>query len=1063
MRFSRFFIDRPIFAAVLSIVIFIAGLIAMFGLPISEYPEVVPPSVVVRAVYPGANPRVISEAVATPLEEQINGVENMLYMSSQATSDGVLTLTVTFRVGTDADLAQVQVQNRVSQALPRLPDEVRQLGVTTVKSSPNFIMVVHLLSPDNRYDITYLRNYGLLQVKDVLARIPGIGQVQVFGGGDYSMRVWLDPGKIAARGLSATDVVNAIREQNVQVAAGVVGAPPMPVPVDYQLSINARGRLTNEEEFGDIILKTGADGELTRLRDVARLELAAGDYALRSMLDGKEAVGIGIFQAPGSNALELSSTVRATMEQLKQNFPQGVEYRIVYDPTINVRDGIREVIKTLFEAILLVVLVVVLFLQTWRASIIPLVAVPVSIVGTFAILLMFGFSINTLSLFGLVLAIGIVVDDAIVVVENVERNIEAGLSPRDAAHKAMDEVSRPIIAIGLVLCAVFVPVAFLSGLTGEFYRQFALTIAFSTVISAINSLTLSPALSAILLKPHGAPPDRLTRLLDRGLGWLFRPFNRVFTRGSTGYGNGVRRVLRKSGIAVAVYAGLLALTLFGFNKVPKGFVPTQDKQYLVAFAQLPDAATLDRTEKVIRQMAEIGSKQPGVENAVQFPGLSINGFVNAPNAGIVFFTLKPFEERHGKDEYGLNIAGALNGKFAGIQDAFVAVFPPPPVNGLGTVGGFKLELEDRAGLGETALNDATQAILGRAYQTPSLTGLFSGYRINVPQLDVEVDREKVKREGIVLTDLFQTMQAYLGSVYVNDFNKFGRTYQVKVQADAQFRATADNIAQLKVRNAQGAMVPLGSVITVKQSHGPDQGLRYNGYPSADINGGPAPGYSSGQAQEAIEGIMHDVLPNGIGYEWTDLTYQQKLSGNTAVFIFPLCVLLVFLVLAAQYESWSLPLAVILIVPMSLLCAIGGVWLTKGDNNIFTQIGFLVLIGLACKNAILIVEFARELHLQGKSPVEAALEACRIRLRPILMTSFAFIMGVLPLVFSSGAGAEMRHAMGVAVFFGMLGVTFFGLVLTPVFYVVIQRLVERRIPAARQFAVQPAHDEESRHV
>ena len=1063
MRFSRFFIDRPIFAAVLSIVIFIAGLIAMFGLPVSEYPEVVPPSVVVRAIYPGANPRVISEAVATPLEEQINGVENMLYMSSQATSDGVLTLTVTFRVGTDVDLAQVQVQNRVSQALPRLPEEVRQLGVTTVKSSPNFIMVVHLLSPDNRYDVTYLRNYGLLQVKDVLARIPGIGQVQVFGGGDYSMRVWLDPGKIAARGLTATDVVSAIREQNVQVAAGVLGAPPMPVPVDYQLSINARGRLTSEEEFGDIILKTGDNGELTRLRDVARLELAAGDYALRSMLDGKEAVGIGIFQAPGSNALQLSSTVRSTMEELKKNFPQGVEYRIVYDPTINVRDGIREVVKTLFEAILLVVLVVVLFLQTWRASIIPLVAVPVSIVGTFAILLMFGFSINTLSLFGLVLAIGIVVDDAIVVVENVERNIEAGLAPRDAAHKAMDEVSRPIIAIGLVLCAVFVPVAFLSGLTGEFYRQFALTIAFSTVISGINSLTLSPALSAILLKPHGAPPDRLTRVLDRGLGWLFRPFNKAFTRGSASYRGAVRGVLRKSAIALAVYAGLLALTLVGFKRVPHGFVPTQDKQYLVAFAQLPDAATLDRTEKVIRRMAEIGSKQPGVENAVQFPGLSINGFVNAPNAGIVFFTLKPFEERHGKAEYGLNIAGALNAKFSGIQDAFVAVFPPPPVNGLGTVGGFKLELEDRAGLGETALNDATQAILGRAYQTPQLTGIFSGYRINVPQLDVEVDREKVKREGIVLTDLFQTMQTYLGSVYVNDFNKFGRTYQVKVQADAQFRATADNIAQLKVRNAEGAMVPLGSVITVKQSHGPDQGLRYNGYPSADINGGPAPGYSSGQAQEAIENIMREVLPNGIGYEWTDLTYQQKLSGNTAGLIFPLCVLLVFLVLAAQYESWSLPLAVILIVPMSLLCAIGGVWLTKGDNNIFTQIGFLVLIGLACKNAILIVEFARELHLQGKSRVEAALEACRIRLRPILMTSFAFIMGVLPLVFSSGAGAEMRHAMGVAVFSGMLGVTFFGLVLTPVFYVVIQGVVERRTRAARQFAVQPAYDEESRHV
>src|SRR3954467_599029 len=764
MRFSRFFIDRPIFAAVVSIVIFIAGLIAMFGLPVSEYPEVVPPSVVVRAIYPGANPRVISEAVATPLEEQINGVENMLYMSSQATSDGVLTLTVTFRVGTDADLAQVQVQNRVSQALPRLPEEVRQLGVTTVKSSPNFIMVVHLLSPDNRYDVTYLRNYGLLQVKDVLARIPGIGQVQVFGGGDYSMRVWLDPGKIAAPGLAATDVGSAIRGQNGQVAAGVVGGAPMPVPVDYQLSINARGRLANEEEFGNIILKTGENGELTRLKDVARIELSAGGYALRSLLNGKEAVGIGIFQAPGSNALELSSTVRKTMQELKANFPQGVDYRIVYDPTVNVRDGIREVVKTLFEAILLVVLVVVLFLQTWRASVIPLVAVPVSIVGTFAILLMFGFSINTLSLFGLVLAIGIVVDDAIVVVENVERNIEAGLSPRDAAHKAMDEVSRPIVAIGLVLCAVFVPVAFLSGLTGELYRQFALTIPFSTIISPLNSLPWSPAASAILLKPHGAPPDRLSRWLDRSLGWLFRPFTQAFTRGSSRYSSAVNGVLRRKGAVIAVYAVLLVLTYVGFSKVPKGFVPTQDKQYLVAFAQLPDAATLDRTEKVIRQMAEIGSQQPGVENAVQFPGLSINGFVNAPNAGIVFFTLKPFDERHGKAEYGLNIAGALNAKFSGIQDAFVAVFPPPPVNGLGTVGGFKLELEDRAGLGETALNDATQAILGRAYQTPSLAGLFSGYRVNVPQLEVEVDREKVKREGILLTDLFQTMQAYLGSV-----------------------------------------------------------------------------------------------------------------------------------------------------------------------------------------------------------------------------------------------------------------------------------------------------------
>jgi len=1064
MRFSRFFIDRPIFAAVLSVVIFIAGTIAIFALPVSEYPEVVPPSIVVRAVYPGANPRVLAEAVATPLEEQVNGVENMLYMSSQGTADGVLTLTVTFRVGTDVDLAQVQVQNRVSQALPRLPEEVRQLGVTTVKSATDLSLVIHLVSPDNRYDMVYLRNYALLQVKDVLARIPGVGQVLMFGAGDYAMRVWLDPSKVAARGLSAGDVVRAIREQNVQVAAGVVGGPPMPERVAYQLSINARGRLLDEREFGDVIVKAGADGELTRLRDVARIELAAGDYALRSMLDNKEAVAIAIFQAPGSNALQLSSAVRATMAELQKNFPDGVEHRVVYDPTINVRDGIREVVKTLFEAILLVVLVVVLFLQTWRASVIPLVAVPVSIVGTFAILLAFGFSINTLSLFGLVLAIGIVVDDAIVVVENVERSIEAGLSPRDAAHKAMDEVSRPIIAIALVLSAVFVPVAFVSGLTGQFYRQFALTIAFSTVISALNSLTLSPALSAILLRPRGARPDRLTRLLDRLLGWLFRPFNRVFGRGSAGYSGAVARIIRRSAQALAVYAGLVGLTVLGFLKVPSGFVPTQDKQVLVAFAQLPDAATLDRTEAVVRRMADIALRQPGVTNAVQFPGLSINGFVNAPNAGIVFLSLAPFDQRRSKDQYGLAIAGALNQKFAVIQDAFVAVFPPPPVQGLGTIGGFKLELEDRAGLGEAELFQASQTLLGRAYQTPGLSALFSTYQINVPQLYADVDRTKVKQEGISLTDLFQTMQIYLGSEYVNDFNRFGRTYQVIVQADAPFRATAENVAQLKVPNARGEMIPLGSVLRVQESHGPDRGLRYNAYPAADINGGPAPGVSSGQAVALMERLARETLPNGIGYEWTDLTYQQILSGNTAVFVFPLCVLLAFLVLAAQYESWSLPLAVILIVPMGQLSAITGVWLTRGDNNIFTQIAFLVLVGLASKNAILIVEFARELERRGRSSVDAALEASHIRLRPILMTSFAFIMGVIPLVLSRGAGAEMRHAMGVAVFSGMLGVTCFGLALTPVFYVVLRGLVERRRRAtAAPIPAEPAPLADTAHA
>ena len=1047
MRFSRFFIDRPIFAAVLSIVMFLAGGIAMFGLPISEYPEVVPPSIVVRAVYPGANPRVLSAAVATPLEEQINGVENMLYLSSQSTADGVLTLTVTFRIGTDVDLAQIQVQNRVSQALPRLPEEVRQLGVTTVKSSPDLTMVVHLVSPDQRYDVVYLRNYALLQVKDVLARIPGMGQVLIFGGGDYAMRIWLDPQKVSARGLSAGDVVRAIREQNVQVAAGIVGAPPMPEPVAYQLTVSAQGRLVDEQEFGDIIIKTGPGGELTRLGDVARIELAAGSYALRSMLNNTEAVAIPVFQAPGSNALQLSSDVRKTMEELKQNFPAGVDYRIVYDPTMNVRDGIREVVVTLFEAILLVVIVVVLFLQTWRASIIPLVAVPVSVVGTFAIMMAFGFSINTLSLFGLVLSIGIVVDDAIVVVENVERNIALGLPPREASYRAMEEVSRPIIAIALVLCAVFVPVAFVSGLTGQFYRQFALTIAFSTVISAVNSLTLSPALSALLLRPHGAAPDRPTRVIDRLFGWIFRPFNRLFGRGAERYGHAVEGTIRRRGLALAVYAGLGALTVFAFTRVPTGFMPAQDKQYLVAFAQLPDASTLDRTDAVLRRMSDIARTQPGVVNAIQFPGLSINGFVNSPNAGLVFIGLAPFEERQTKAESGLAIAGALNQKFGAIQDAFVAVFPPPAVQGLGAVGGFKLQLEDRAGLGEAELYQATQALLGRAYATPELAGLFTSFQVNVPQLYADVDRDKAKREGISLTDLFQTMQIYLGSVYVNDFNRFGRTYQVIVQADAPYRATAEHIGQLKVKNADGGMVPLGSILSVKESFGPDRGLRYNGYPAADINGGPAPGVSSGQAVAAMERLAQETLPNGVRFEWTDLTYQQVLSGNTAAFVFPLCILLVLLVLAAQYESWTLPLAVILIVPLGLLFAITGVWLTRGDNNIFTQIGFLVLIALACKNAILIVEFARELQARGRGRVAAALEASRIRLRPILMTSMAFILGVVPLMLSSGAGAEMRRAMGVAVFSGMLGVTLFGLFLTPVFYVVIQGLAERRIRGA----------------
>jgi multidrug efflux pump len=1043
MNLSKFFIDRPIFAGVLSVLIFVAGLLALRVMPISEYPDVVPPSVIVRAQYPGANPKVIAATVATPIEEAINGVEDMLYMSSQATTDGVMQLTVTFKLGTDPDKAQQLVQNRVTQAEPRLPEEVRALGLATAKSSPDFIMVVHLLSPNDRYDITYLRNYGVLNVKDRLARIPGTGQIEIFGAGDYSMRIWLDPQKIAERGLSASDVVNEIRAQNVQAAAGIVGASPTLPDVNLQLSVNAQGRLETEEEFGDIVIKTGENGQVTRLRDVARIELGAADYALRSLLNNKPAVGIGVFQAPGSNALEIANQVRATMEEIKKTMPEGVDYSIVYDTTQFVRASIDAVIHTLLEAVALVVLVVILFLQTWRASIIPLLAVPVSIIGTFAVMYMFGFSINALTLFGLVLAIGIVVDDAIVVVENVERNIEEGLSPRDAAYKAMTEVSGPIIAIALVLIAVFVPLAFISGLSGQFYKQFALTIAISTVISAINSLTLSPALSALLLKGHGAPPDRLTRIMNFLFGWIFRGFNWLFSRGTKGYTRGVRGILGQKASVMLVYALMLGATFWLFRAVPGGFVPAQDKQYLVGFAQLPDGATLDRTEDVIRRMSEITIKEPGVESAVAFPGLSIAGFSNSSNAGIVFSTLKPFEERKDPSLSAGAIAMSLNKKYAGIQDAFIAMFPPPPVQGLGVVGGFKLQIEDRAGRGYEALDEVTKAFMAKAYAAPELIGQFSTFQVNTPQIFADVDRTKARQLGVPITSVFETLQIYLGSLYVNDFNKFGRTYSVRAQADAAFRARPEDIGQLKVRAASGEMVPLAALLRVKTAAGPERATRYNGFLSSDINASAAPGYSSGQAQDVAKRIAAETLPPGFEFEWTDLTYQEILAGNSAIWVFPLAILLVFLVLAAQYESLVLPLSIIMIVPMGLLAAMAGVWYGGGDNNVFTQIGLVVLVGLSAKNAILIVEFARELEFAGRTPVQAAIEASRLRLRPILMTSFAFIMGVVPLVTSTGAGAEMRHAMGIAVFFGMLGVTLFGIFLTPVFYVLLRQLTGNR--------------------
>jgi len=1043
MNISSFFIDRPIFAGVLSVLIFLGGLLSLRVMPISEYPEVAPPSIVVRAVYPGANPKVIAETVATPLEEQINGVEGMLYMSSQATADGVMTLTVTFKLGTDVDKAQQLVQNRVGQAEPRLPEEVRRIGITTVKSAPDLTMVVHLLSPNDRYDMTYLRNYAVLNVKDRLARIEGVGQVNIFGGGDYAMRIWLDPAKTAEVGLSAADVVNEIRAQNVQAAVGVIGASPGMSHIDLQLPVNAQGRLQSEEDFGNIVVKAGTTGQIVRLHDIARIELGAAEYSLRALLDNKPAVGIGIFQAPGSNALQISDTVRATMAELKQNMPEGVDFGIVYDPTQFVRASIQAVVMTLLEAVALVVIVVVLFLQTWRASIIPLAAVPVSIVGTFAVMYALGFSVNALTLFGLVLAIGIVVDDAIVVVENVERNIEEGLAPREATYKAMREVSGPIIAIGLVLVAVFVPLAFITGLTGQFYRQFALTIAIATVISTINSLTLSPALSALLLKGHDAPKDALTRFLDATLGWLFRGFNAVFHRGTTAYTGGVKGVLSRKAAGFGVYLVLIAAAFGVLKAVPSGFVPAQDKQYLIGFAQLPDGATLDRTEEVIRRMSEIAMKHPGVEHAVAFPGLSIAGFTNSSSAGIVFATLKPFKDRRAPELAGPAIAMALNGEYSGIKDAFIAMFPPPPVSGLGTVGGFKLQIEDRVGLGYAALDQAKAAFLAKAAQAPELTGLFTSFQINVPQLYAEIDRTRARQLGVAVTDIFDTMQIYLGSLYVNDFNRFGRTYSVRVQADAPFRARADDIGQLKVRSRTGEMIQLAALLKVQQAAGPERATRYNAFLSADVTGGPALGYSSGQAQAAVERIAAETLPKGISFEWTELTYQEILAGNSAALIFPISILLVFLVLAALYESLSLPLSIILIVPMGLLAAMTGVWLSGGDNNVFTQIGLIVLVGLSAKNAILMVEFARELEFAGRTPLQAAIESSRLRLRPILMTSLAFIMGVVPLVFSTGAGAEMRQAMGIAVFSGMIGVTIFGIFLTPLFYVMLRALTGNR--------------------
>ncbi len=1043
-RFTHFFIDRPIFASVLSILILVVGGLALIALPIAQYPEIAPPNVVVSATYPGANAKVVMDTVATPIEQEVNGVEDMLYLSSQSTNEGSMVLTVTFKPGTNIDKAQVLVQNRVALAEPKLPEEVRRLGINVKKRSPDLSLVVNLISPDRRYDSTYLSNYALLQIKDTLARLPGVGDIIVFGARDYSMRVWLDPEQVAARNMTASDVVRALREQNVQVAAGVVGQPPTPGGVEFQYTVTTQGRLMEAEQFGDIVIKTGSDGAVTRLKDVARIELGAKDYASSLRLDGQPTVGLAVFQLPGSNALDTKEAVEKAMKNLQTRFPEGLEYDIVYDTVVFIKQSIEAVVKTLFEALLLVVLVVVVFLQNWRASIIPLVAVPVSLIGTFAVMASLGMSLNTLSLFGLVLAIGIVVDDAIVVVENVERHIAMGEEVRLATRRAMDEVVGPVIATTLVLVAVFVPTAFITGVSGAFYKQFALTIAVSTVISSFNSLTLSPALCALLLERAHHNPDWLTRVLNRSLGWFFGAFNRAFAAFGEGYARMVGRVTRMAVLVLVLYAGLNGLNFLAFEKVPTGFIPLQDQGYLILYGQLPDAASVDRTSAVVDQATKIILDTPGVRHVNAYAGYSILTGASQSNVATMFARLAPFEDRAGRPElYADAIIANLQKRLSQVEDARISVFAPPPVRGMSAVGGFKLQVQDRSNAGVDALQQAASDLIAKGNQAAGLSGLFTTFRSGVPQIFLDVDRTRAKAMDVPLSEVFDTLQVYLGSLYINDFNRFGRTYQVQAQADAKFRMHPADIAKLKTRNLAGEMVPLGSLMDVREITGPDKMTRYNMYPAAEINGAPLPGVSSGQAIAIMDRLAREELPPGFGFEWTEISLQQVLAGNVAFLVFPLSVLFVFLALAAQYESWSLPFAVILIVPMCLLASMTGIWLRGMDNNIFTQVGFIVLVGLAAKNAILIVEFAKRRREEGLDRFEAAADAARVRLRPILMTSFAFIMGVFPLVIAQGAGAESRQILGTAVFSGMLGVTLFGLLLTPVFYVVIQAWVDRR--------------------
>ena len=1051
MNFSHFFIDRPIFAAVISIIITLIGGVAYLSLPVAQYPEIAPPSISVTASYPGASAEIVAKTVATPLEQEVNGVDNMLYMTSQSTSDGSMSLAVTFKLGTNLDTAQVLVQNRVTTALPRLPEEVRSIGVTVTKQSPDLMMVIHLSSPDGSRDLLYISNYATLRVKDVLARIEGVGNVTIFGARDYSMRIWLDPEKLAMRNLTAGDVITALRGQNVQVAAGVINQPPVPRPGAFQLNVETQGRLTTPEAFGNIIVKSESDGRVVRISDIGRVELGAADYNRSGYLDERVAIPLGIFQRPGSNALATAAQVQESMANLAQSFPYGLRYDIVYNPTVFISQSVEAVITTMFEAVILVVVVIILFLQTWRASIIPIVAIPVSLIGTFAMLSALGFSLNNLSLFGLVLAIGIVVDDAIVVVENVERNIREGLSPREAAYKTMEEVGGALVAIALVLSAVFIPAAFITGITGQFFRQFAVTIATATAISLLVSLTLSPALCALLFKPHEAEPEKKS-IFTRPIRAFFTGFNRAFEWISSRYGALTGRLVRVSFLMLIVYGGLIGLTVYQFIKAPTGFIPAQDQGYLINIIQLPPGASLARTDEVARKVTKLVLDTPGVAHAVPIVGLDGATFTTAPNAAVVFTPLDPFKERAEKGQSAQSLILALNTKYAAIQDAFIVSVSPPPVRGIGTTGGFKMQVQDVGGGEPAQLEAVAMDVVGAAAQEPGLANVFTTFNTRTPKVYADIDRVRAEMLGVNPDDVFQTLEVYLGSQYVNDFNFLGRTYRVTAQADGDFRQDLHAIGQLKTRNANGEMVPLTSVASFRDITGPYRIERFNLFPSAAIQGGTKPGVSTGQGLAAMERIARDVLPAGYAYSWTEIAFQEKLAGNTAIYIFLASVVFVFLLLAAQYESWTLPLAVVLIVPMCLLAAVTGLLARGMDVNILAQIGFVVLIGLAAKNAILIVEFAKQNEEHGEDRFQAATEAARVRLRPILMTSFAFILGVLPLVIATGAGAEMRQSLGTAVFYGMIGVTFFGLIFTPVFYVVVRKFAKK--PRA-QAAPRPA--------